>query len=334
VAVTAGSVSVVVCRGCCCGTEKHPDTDHDDQVDALRAAAGRLWTVDCLGPCERSNVIVVRGDAGRRWFGEVLDSADTAALAAWIGAGAVDPPPARVAARQFSPDDGPSLTVTRLALDADGITALVAEGVEAGTWTFGRVGASAEVSFAGTRVAQEGRTVTAVATDVAARFVVSRDAVAFAVGEPSAVGAVVLAVPRPSIPARGLVRHGPDVDAVRPADRHRDLVELVAGFAVRTDDPEVLAALRPLVGEGWRRVLEDVGELLVARSPTRVLTHALGRVEVSSVIGATTSGSRTDLRPGALELGQALPYGLRLPPDHTAVAMWFPPPGTVVAPGS
>ena len=58
------SVSVLVCLGCCCGTAaKHSDVDHDAQLDALRAAlpdGGRLWTVDCVGPCESSNVVVVR----------------------------------------------------------------------------------------------------------------------------------------------------------------------------------------------------------------------------------------------------------------------------------
>ena len=30
--------TVLVCRGCCCGTAKHPDFDHDGQLDTLRAA--------------------------------------------------------------------------------------------------------------------------------------------------------------------------------------------------------------------------------------------------------------------------------------------------------
>jgi hypothetical protein len=50
---------LVVCRGCCCGNpRKHPGTDHQRQLDRLRAAAedsgGRLAvrTKDCLGPGE------------------------------------------------------------------------------------------------------------------------------------------------------------------------------------------------------------------------------------------------------------------------------------------
>ena len=36
---------VLVCRGCCCGTEhEHPDVDHDAQVEALRAVARFGWS--------------------------------------------------------------------------------------------------------------------------------------------------------------------------------------------------------------------------------------------------------------------------------------------------
>ncbi|HWJ96794.1 MAG TPA: hypothetical protein VNQ33_01475 [Acidimicrobiales bacterium] len=109
----ADRLSVIVCRGCCCGSEqKHPDVDHDAQVEALRAslpASGRLWTVDCLGPCERSNVVVVRTRAaGRRWFGGVLATAATGALADWIRDGAVGAPPPLLAPLALSPDEAGS----------------------------------------------------------------------------------------------------------------------------------------------------------------------------------------------------------------------------------
>lgn len=106
----ADSVSILVCRGCCCGTEKHDDVDHDAQVDRLQAAvAGRrrakLYTTNCLGPCERSNVVVVRSGSERMWFGDVLDTAVTAALADWVQAGAPPLLPERLAERRFTPDD-------------------------------------------------------------------------------------------------------------------------------------------------------------------------------------------------------------------------------------
>jgi predicted metal-binding protein len=112
-------VSVLVCRGCCCGTpRKHPGVDHAAQAATLRSAlpAGvPLREVDCLGHCERSNVVVVRSAGQRRWFGEVLDPADTAALAAWVAAtttghnaSADAALPSRLAARQFDPRPTPS----------------------------------------------------------------------------------------------------------------------------------------------------------------------------------------------------------------------------------
>lgn len=100
---------VVVCRGCCCGTDrKHPDVDHALQGVLLRQAAestgGTLRRTDCLGPCEQSNVVVVRR-AGERpqWFGHVLNETATAALVAWVAAGAHGEPPATIASHRFHP---------------------------------------------------------------------------------------------------------------------------------------------------------------------------------------------------------------------------------------
>jgi hypothetical protein len=104
------TLSVLVCRGCCCGTaSKHPEMDHPGQVERLRAALptgvpSTLWEVDCLGTCASSNVIVVRLGQTRRWFGEMLDREHTDMLAAWIHAGAKDALEGQLAAREFSPD--------------------------------------------------------------------------------------------------------------------------------------------------------------------------------------------------------------------------------------
>lgn len=97
-------VDVLVCRGCCCGTDKHPDAGHATQLDHLREAvadapSARLFVADCLGACENSNVVLLRrrgASAGRRrlWFGQVLESEDTAAMCVWIrqgGPSAEDP---------------------------------------------------------------------------------------------------------------------------------------------------------------------------------------------------------------------------------------------------
>ena len=98
---------VLLCRDCCCGTDrKHPTTDHAAQraaIEALDDQAGRrgdrirVRVVDCLSECERSNVVVVRdfaarsGAAGRRpvttGLGDVLDGRSTAAVVGWVREG-------------------------------------------------------------------------------------------------------------------------------------------------------------------------------------------------------------------------------------------------------
>jgi predicted metal-binding protein len=101
----------VACRSCCCGNpRKHPGTDHQWQLDRLRAAAensgGRLEvrTTDCLGPCEYANVVVVQPSSqGRRqggravWIGLALDDGSTDEILTWAtagGPGITAPPPA------------------------------------------------------------------------------------------------------------------------------------------------------------------------------------------------------------------------------------------------
>ena len=70
-----------------------------------------MFEVDCLGPCSRSNVVVVRSGGVRRWFGDVLDVEVTDALAEWIGGGACEPVPPRLAAHEFQPDVSASARV-------------------------------------------------------------------------------------------------------------------------------------------------------------------------------------------------------------------------------
>ncbi len=83
-----------MCRGCCCGTAKHPEVDHDAHLARVQAAvAGRADTrmkvVDCLGPCSDSNVVLVRQRRRARppaavWLGGLLDDAAIGALSTWI----------------------------------------------------------------------------------------------------------------------------------------------------------------------------------------------------------------------------------------------------------
>jgi len=96
-----------VCRGCCCGTErKHPDVDHDAQLDRLSEAASasvHVRSTGCLGPCADSNVIAVRlsGTRDRVWLGAMLSADATDALARWMADGCMLPVPADLASHQL-----------------------------------------------------------------------------------------------------------------------------------------------------------------------------------------------------------------------------------------
>jgi hypothetical protein len=90
--------TVTVCRGCCCGTaKKHPDTDHQAQLSWLREqlrGVADLRVTDCLGPCERSNVLVVTPSQGGHrqggrstWLGYVFTEEAGSAIADWLREG-------------------------------------------------------------------------------------------------------------------------------------------------------------------------------------------------------------------------------------------------------
>jgi hypothetical protein len=94
---------VILCRGCCCGTErKHPDVDHSAQERAFAAAAerggGKLVLSDCLDRCEASNLAVVRAGGQNLWFGGLLSVEQTQCFSAWLAVGAPLPVPAELAA--------------------------------------------------------------------------------------------------------------------------------------------------------------------------------------------------------------------------------------------
>lgn len=111
---TTGRPTLTVCRGCCCGTErKSPGVDHAAVLTTLNAAAGESATVrvaDCLGPCERADVVVVGpSPEGRQrgarpvWLARTGSVRVADALAEWTragGPGIAEAPPA-VLARAF-----------------------------------------------------------------------------------------------------------------------------------------------------------------------------------------------------------------------------------------
>ena len=97
-------VRVLLCRGCCCGTErKHPTTDHDGQIVAISSVA-RTRVVDCVDRCAHSNVVIVRpGDGSSVWLGGINDAALTDAVCEWLADGAPQPPPPDLRSRVLIP---------------------------------------------------------------------------------------------------------------------------------------------------------------------------------------------------------------------------------------
>ena len=102
---------VLLCRDCCCGTSKHPRTDHDGQRGALLAVDGvagvRVRVVDCLDQCDRSNVVLVRDFTGGRrpsdtWLGGVLAASTTERVGDWVPEGG--PLPRELEPHRFATD--------------------------------------------------------------------------------------------------------------------------------------------------------------------------------------------------------------------------------------
>lgn len=358
----ASDTAVLVCRGCCCGTAaKHPEVDHDAQLASLRTAlpsGARLWVVDCLGACDRSNVVVVRRGGQRRWFGEVLDEADAAALSSWLAAPRGRPgarSPARLAAREFEPDAS-SVVLRERPERGDALVELVrstlgAEGLgRGGAWVFGVEGAVAELTADGdpVEVSSGGRTVVASTPRGALRFDLGDDARAFeAATEPAGLVVLVLATPRLALapPATHVTVLGPDVGSVGTAGRRDVLVDLGIGhesaaFCTRAPEGELLDRLRGVAGHAWSEALAELGPALTAASPDRVVRTALGRAEVRSPIpppgGESPTGPHTHLLPALLELGRELPVGLALPPGWAPAGTYHPPrpPAPAVGPGT
>lgn len=80
--------TVLVCRGCCCGTERRlPGVEHERHLDRLRADAdgvAQVRVVDCLGPCERANVVEIRRGTDRTWLGQINTDRQIDSLVTWL----------------------------------------------------------------------------------------------------------------------------------------------------------------------------------------------------------------------------------------------------------
>lgn len=84
----------LACRGCCCGTSKHPDVDHAAHLRALADTGTTLEVTPCLGPCRWSNIVVAIDEqtGDQTWFAKVLSDADLTAVTTWLVDPTIDPP--------------------------------------------------------------------------------------------------------------------------------------------------------------------------------------------------------------------------------------------------
>jgi hypothetical protein len=126
---------------------------------------------------------------------------------------------------------------------------------------------------------------------------------------------------------------GPDVAAIGSEDRASPLFDLGVGarcadFCVRTDDPELVAALRASAGMSIWDPSTGLHRLLSARSPARVVLTRAVRAEVSTPIppptGTTPPGPHTHLLPKLLATGRTHPAIEPIPDGWIPVATIFP----------
>ncbi len=189
------------------------------------------------------------------------------------------------------------------------------------TWTAGVPGALAGFARRPDEPAQRGPN-SVVTSRGGIRVALPDDAVAVAYETPSARDplswhqAVAFCVPVAAGAARTTVTElGPDTDALRPQDTGGVLFDLGFGaptveILARAADPDALAALRAITGQGPEATRDVLGAHpvhVVARTPA-------GRVEV---FGGTPGGPHVRLRPGRVGAAEA-PH-LPIPPGTTSV---------------
>ncbi len=326
---------------------KHPDVDHDAELASARAAAAaagaRFWTTDCLGRCERSNVVVVRAGGSRRWFGEMLAGPEVDALAAWITGGARSPVPPRLSVHEFDPDLDVPVVARRLPWEADAIADLV-HGVlidAIGGWSLGVEGAAIELGWedAPPAVVRAGRTIQAMSSTGGLGVDVTDATALFAFDGPGVVIALVLAVPRSGLaPSATVLWSAAPIQApsgpstpVRRWSIWASVTPAAESFCVRADDAELCGQLDATQGTPFADLLDTIAPLLVERSPHRVVETAIGRAEVSGLHAARRQHLPKDptahLLPDGSSWAKNCPDGVALPPGWAPAALFHPPPG-------
>lgn len=321
------AVSVLVCRGCCCGTErKLPEVDHAGHLDHLRDAiadnpASKLRTVDCLGPCSFANVVVVRRGTQRWWLGAVNEEEQIAHLGDWLRSPSSELPSELAALkinrhrlpnhRRLEPERGAALTER------------VAEAMTEGVWTIGVDGALAQFDTTTVELHRDRSTIVAVASGGAIRIGLDEHTRMFSFGEetaPQEPWAELLVRTGPvDEPAFVLTERGADQTAIDPAAVDDVLFDLGLGrrfmrFAIRTGDPELVSLLRSQCGSSWAEMPASVLDAVLESSPTRVVSTALGRIEVTN--RGEDPSAHLDL--DRLTVGEEWQEGFKVPTGWTS----------------
>jgi hypothetical protein len=153
---------------------------------------------------------------------------------------------------------------------------------------------------------------------------------------PAEADIIVLAVLREHatfVPHFGLTNLGPDVGSIRMSDRDEQLYDLglgriAAGFGIRTVEPALTASLERCSGFAWPDVLGLIGAEIVQSSPTRIVRHSLGRIEVFTDIpplgGQSPPGPHTHFLPSHLSSRLDLPRNLTIPDVYVPCAIHYP----------
>jgi len=148
-------------------------------------------------------------------------------------------------------------------------------------------------------------------------------------------GPVVLGLPkgRVTLPAaRAFTVLGKDRDAIDAMHVEHTLFDFGLGrrcsrFCIRTDG-KLVEKLQTVVGQPWSGVLKELGAVIIAESPARVVESELARIEVFSPIpladGNPPAGAHTHFLPQFLLAGDEIPPALALPDCAAPVAIFYP----------
>ena len=148
---------------------------------------------------------------------------------------------------------------------------------------------------------------------------------------------VALCLPRTACAMHGrtgITELGPDHEALRPEDRDAVLFDLglstlQVDVCVRSNDPEVIAALRRHAGVSLFAASGELMQVMLAASPHRVFISRIGQAEIFQPIpppgGRSPDGPHTHILPKLLAHGRTHAATEPLPDGWIPCAHAYPP---------